>query len=219
MYGLLAYVVALTLAIVAHGFIFNEYAERLVWQTLLDFELDHVLARNRADPGQAWTDTGKISFYDGRNAADLPPPLRALPAGVHDDVMVDGMENVVLVREVDGRPLVLALDIDELEQREFDMGLTVMGSALTLVLLLGAAVAWGASRLVRPLTRLAARISALRPDQPGQVIAVPDTASEELVVIADALNDYLQRNDRFVERERAFIDTASHELRTPIAII
>ena len=219
MFGLFGYVVALTLAIVAHGFIFNEYAEQLVWQTLLDFELDHVIARNRADPGQAWTDTGEISFYDGRRADDLPPAVRSLPPGVHDDVMIDGTEYVVLVREVDGRPLVLALDIDDLERREFDMALTVTGSAITLILLLGAAVAWGASRLVRPLTRLAARISDLRPDQPGQTVEVPDSAAAELVVIADALNDYLQRNDRFVERERVFIDTASHELRTPIAII
>ena len=39
------------------------------------------------------------------------------------------------------------------------------------------------------------------------------------MVIADALNDYLERNERFVERERVFIDSASHELRTPVAVI
>ena len=38
-------------------------------------------------------------------------------------------------------------------------------------------------------------------------------------MIADAVNGYLQRNERFVERERAFIDSTSHELRTPIAVI
>ncbi|MBP6799456.1 MAG: HAMP domain-containing histidine kinase, partial [Luteimonas sp.] len=32
-------------------------------------------------------------------------------------------------------------------------------------------------------------------------------------------NDYLARNERFVERERTFVNTASHELRTPVAVI
>jgi signal transduction histidine kinase len=72
---------------------------------------------------------------------------------------------------------------------------------------------------VRPLSTLATRIGALQADRTGQRIEVPEQATSELVVIADALNDYLARNDRFVERERAFIDTTSHELRTPIAII
>ena len=33
------------------------------------------------------------------------------------------------------------------------------------------------------------------------------------------MNDYLLRNERFIERERTFLDSASHELRTPIAVI
>jgi signal transduction histidine kinase len=66
---------------------------------------------------------------------------------------------------------------------------------------------------------MAQQIGGLRPDLPAQRIDLRDSASAELHVIADALNDYLQRNAHFVERERAFIATASHELRTPLAVI
>lgn len=217
--GLIGYVVVLTLAVIAHGFIVNEHAEQLVWQTLLDSEMDHLVELRRQDPNFRWIDTSNIAVYDGADPTTLPEALRGLPPGVHDEILVNGVERVALVREVDGRPLILALDITDLEQREFDMGLTVMGSAVTMIVLLGIAIGFSVNRLVRPLRDVARDIAMLRPDQPGQRVEVPGNASSELVVISDAVNDYLQRNDRFVERERAFIDSASHELRTPIAVI
>lgn len=217
--GMLGYVVVLTAAVVVHGYVVNEHAEQLVWQTLLDSEMDHLIELRERDPDFHWADTRSIALYDGRNPAVIPEPLRGLPPGVHDELVVDGVERVVLVREVDGRPLILALDITDLEQREFDMSLTIGGSSLTMIVLLAVAIGWSVNRLVKPLRDVAQDIGRLRPDHPGQRIVVPHNASAELEVIADALNDYLQRNDRFVERERVFIDSASHELRTPVAVI
>ena len=43
--GLLAYTALLTVAVFVHGVLVNEHAEALVWETLLDTELDHVLER------------------------------------------------------------------------------------------------------------------------------------------------------------------------------
>jgi len=217
--GLLGYVAVLSVAVVVHGFIVNEHAERLVWQTLLDSEMDHLLELREREPGARWTNTQSLAFFDGRDPASMPPPLRGVGPGVYDEIMIDGVERVALVRQVDGRPVALALDITDLEERELDMGLTMVGSAITLVVLLGIAIAWSVNRLLKPLRDMAQSIERLRPDQAGQRIDTPDSASAELVVIADALNNYLQRNDRFVERERVFIDSASHELRTPVAVI
>ncbi|HEY1138688.1 MAG TPA: HAMP domain-containing sensor histidine kinase, partial [Lysobacter sp.] len=217
--GLLGYVVVLSIAVFLHGIMVNEHAESLVWQTLLDSEMDHLLELRKRDPGYRWANTQSLAFYDGRDPANLPPPLRGVPPGVYDEIIIDGVERVALVREVDGHPLALALDITDLEERELDMGLTMAGSAVTLIVLLCIATAWSVNRLVKPLRDMAQTIGRLRPDQSGQRIDTPDSASAELVVIADALNDYLQRNDRFVERERVFIDSASHELRTPVAVI
>lgn len=217
--GLLGYVVVLTVAVILHGFVVNEHAEQLVWQTLLDSEMDHLLELRRQDPEYRWVNTQSIVLYDARDPAGMPPALQGVAPGVYDEIFVDGIERVALVREVDGRQIALALDITDLEAREFDMGVTVVGSAVTMIVLLGIAIVWSVNRLVRPLQDLAGSISRLRPDQPGQRIDTPRSASAELVVIADALNDYLQRNDRFVERERVFIDSASHELRTPVAVI
>ncbi len=217
--GLIGYAALLTIAVVLHGIVVNEHAEQLVWQTLLDSELNHILERRREDPGFHWVNTGSMALYDGHAPGSIPSELRGLSPGVHDGIRIGGGERVVIVRQVDGRPLILTLDITELEDREQDMTLTVAGSALTLIALLALSIAWGVNRLVRPLSTMARDIGGLRPDQPGQHLEVDESASAELIVIAEAFNDYLRRNDRFVERERVFIDSASHELRTPIAVI
>ena len=217
--GLIGYAVLVSAAVViVQGLVVNEHAERLVWTSLMDTELEHFVERSRSDPDYRWTDTRALSLYD--SATRPPPPaLRALGPGVHDEVEYDGVEYVALVRDVDGRRLTLALDIDDMEHLEFDLALTVAGSAIAILLTLCLVIGWGVRRLVRPLTQVAQRIGGLQPDRAGQRIELPESASSELVVIADAVNDYLARNDRFVVRERAFIDSASHELRTPIAVI
>lgn len=217
--GLLGYVVLLSIAIAIHGLVVNEGAEQLVWQTLLNTELDHLQERTSNDPGYRWADTRKMSLYDSRNLKRIPVALAALEPGVHDDVLVDGQERVVLVRREGDHKLILSLEISELEAREQDMTLTVVGSALSLLLILGVLIAWGASRLVGPLTQMANQIGRLRSDRQGQRLELPKGATAEIEVIGDALNEYLLRNDRFVERERLFIDMASHELRTPVAVI
>jgi len=216
--ALLAYVVLLSLVVIAQGNLVHERAERLVWRAMLNSELDHAVERMRDEPGYRWSNTHTMALYDGRDAV-LPQSLRRFGPGLHDDVNIDGRYYVVLVRRIDGRTLLLTLDVTDFEQREAHTAVNVVGAALGLIVVLGLLVAWMANRMVRPLSRMAEQIGKLRPDLPAQHVDVRESASAELHVIADALNDYLQRNARFVERERAFIDTASHELRTPVAVI
>lgn len=216
--GLLGYLLLLSAAVAIHGLVVNEQAERLVWQTLLAAELDQLEERQAGDPAYRWRNTRNMSLYDSRQS-EIPSALAALSPGVHDEVVIDGVERVVLVREYGGHRKVLTLGISEIEERERDMAITVVGAALTLLIVLGAFTAWGASRLVEPLARIAGSIGDLRPEQPGQQLSMPAHATSEIEVIRNAINAYLERNDRFIERERLFVDMASHELRTPVAVI
>lgn len=216
---MMIYAALLSLAIVGQGFFVNEHAEQLVWESLLQSELDHFLERSKTDPGYRWQDTDSLALYGQGTSVPLPPALIGLPPGTYDEVEIDGALKVVLVREAEGRPLAMALDISGFEYNEARLGLLIVLSALALVALLAVALAWAVERLARPLDALAGAIGGLEPDRSGQRVEVPPSASAELVVIADAVNGYLGRNERFVERERAFIDSTSHELRTPIAVI
>lgn len=219
LFGLLAYLTLLSAAVTLHGIRVNEQAEQLVWETLLESELDHLQDRVLAEPGFRWNNTDAMTLYDTRQPAPIPAALRTLPAGTHDDVEVDGLEHVVLVRELDGHRQILSLDISELEERERAISLSVAGSALAAVVMLGLLTAWGVNRLVQPLDRLATQIAALQPDRVGQRVVLPSSVTQELTCIGGAVNNYLERNECFMRRERAFIDTTSHELRTPLAVI
>ncbi len=217
--GLFGYTLVLSTAVLLHGVIVNESAEQLVWSSLLEVELDHFTERQQDNPDARWVDTQSLKLFDATSPQGLPPALRGLEPGVHDEIKIEGRESVALIRIVDGRPIAIALDITDMKKHEIDTALLVLGSTLVMIVLLGLVIGWGVNRLVRPLTRMALDIGSLRPDEAGARIPIASDAAHELVVIAGALNDYLQRNQQFVERERAFIDTASHELRTPVAVI
>lgn len=217
--GLLAYVALASVAVFALGFVINEQAERALWQALLEAELDHLEDRLGKTPDYQWVDTETLALYGDAAAHAMPPELMRLPPGLHDEVAVNGRQSVVLLRETNGRRRAIALDISGLEQRETFVTLAALGAMLVMVVVLGLLIGVGADRLFRPLRELAQRIAGLRPDVAGQRLPVDEAASTEVAVIADALNDYLERNALFVERERAFIDSASHELRTPISVI
>lgn len=218
---LLGYVAALSLVLFFGGTVVNEYVERMVWQSLLKTELDYYLQRASDDPRYRWKDTDALKLYplDAPGEKPAPAALGQLAPGLHDDLVVDGTATVVMVQDTPRGRLAMTMDITEFEGFENTITGYMLAGAGALVLLLGGVFAWGLGRAVKPLGDLAGGIKALQPDRKGQALALDAQASSELVIIADALNDYLQRNERFVERERAFIDSASHELRTPIAVI
>ena len=213
------YMLLLSAVVIALGNSLNERAERMVWKSMLHSEIDHFDRRRADDPGYRWRDIEGASLYGAGSDRPLPQELARLKPGLHDDVRVDGRERVALVRMLDGRRQVLTMDISEFERNEYRLSAAMLAAVVLVLALLGIGMGWALRRLVRPLADMAGGIGRLRPDQAGQRIHPAPGAGSEMVVIANALNDYLDRNERFVERERQFIATSSHELRTPVAVI
>ncbi|WP_431792963.1 HAMP domain-containing histidine kinase [Xanthomonas oryzae pv. oryzae] len=217
---LFGYTLLMTLAVFGTAQYLHERAEHGVWRSLLNSELDSILERSVQNPDYHWQDSDTLRLYHIDDVARAPPVLRTLPPGLHDGLEIAGRQSAVMVRDTAhaGR-LALVLDITDFEALEKFLTRWMLAAGIALIgitLLMGT---YAMARLVRPLVELARDIGGLRPEQRAQQIAVGAQGSAELYVIADALNDYLERNSQFVDRERAFIDSASHELRTPIAVI
>ncbi|GAA5011152.1 HAMP domain-containing histidine kinase [Pseudoluteimonas lycopersici] len=213
------YMLVLSVAVIALGNSINEHAERMVWKSMLHSEIDHFDRRRIDDPSYRWRDIEGASLFGWGSGRPMPPELARFKPGLHDDVRFEGRDHVLLVRMVDGQRQALMMDIGEFERDEFRLSAAMLAGVVLVLVLLGAGMGWTLRRLVRPLADMAGDIGRLRPDHAGQRVAPAANASSEMVVIANALNDYLARNERYVDREHQFIATSSHELRTPVAVI
>lgn len=152
-------------------------------------------------------------FLSGMSPAQRDSPTFATPPGFSGR----GSFHALVVDLPPGR-LFTMVDIAELEdQQNHDAMLTIVWAAL-LLLLIGGVIVWLHANLVRPVRDLADRMRAIDPRD--SKARLPTTyLREEIQVIAQASNVHLERVGQFVERERSLLDQASHEFRTPIAVI
>jgi signal transduction histidine kinase len=88
-----------------------------------------------------------------------------------------------------------------------------------IVILGGAFVSvWAARQSLRPLRQMAADAASVTHASPGRRIAY-DGPADELGSLATSLNAMLARLERSYQDQRRFVADASHELRTPVAIV
>ncbi|MFI6661421.1 ATP-binding protein [Streptomyces sp. NPDC050523] len=98
---------------------------------------------------------------------------------------------------------------------------------LLLLLLIGGPLALAASSYagwllagaaLRPVERIRREATAISEAEPERRLTVPSTG-DELARLAHTLNAMLTRLQEALEREHRFVDTAGHELRTPLALL
>ena len=194
-----------------------------IWEQLLSSSTEQylALARRHADtplptqgPLRGWRLSG------GPLPADMPAYFAQLTPGFYDEEQIDGLDldQAVLVTAVGTERIVMAVDITALE---WEQNRNAVCS--TLFWILGMiTVTFSVLRIYRILRlqmqELARAMNALNPELPSKRLQV-DFQLDELHDIAVLVNGHLDRVERFVERERSMLDQASHEFRTPIAVI
>jgi two-component system, OmpR family, sensor kinase len=95
-------------------------------------------------------------------------------------------------------------------------GLLIGGTAF--VILAGVGAYWLARAALAPVERLRRETAALSEDDTGATLRVPGT-HDEIAALAGTMNDLLLRLRRALARQRAFVADASHDLRTPFAVL
>lgn len=218
--------VLLALGLTIQGNLSQQLIVHPIWRELLESTTSQYLAGS--EPGSASHHLPAKGLVRGwllsgpTVPADMPPYFVRLEAGYHDEEDMDayesGRSHAVLVTPIaDGR-IVMAVDITGLEDYQNMTAMVSVVIAILSGLMILGSILWLYKSMKQPVQALARRMDDLDPEQPSQRLPT-DFALRELNDIAVLVNRHLERVERFIERERSLLDQASHEFRTPIAVI
>ncbi|MCB1648563.1 MAG: HAMP domain-containing histidine kinase [Pseudomonadales bacterium] len=156
-------------------------------------------------------------YYDDAISA-LPEEIRKLPVGSHHSIREGDYYYQVEVGQWQGQPAYLTYDVTNWEQQEhYVLSMLLYGLGIVMV----AALIMGISAIraiLAPVQGLSQRLTEIQPGERSLRIA-EEYRGTEIGQIAAAFDKYMERLDRFVERERSFTSAASHELRTPLSVM
>ncbi len=212
-YTALGFVLSLLFA-AATVFIAEDYEHVLVQQILL----------GQAQALGVGSGTGRIPpslrTYVSKQAGrgDVPPHLRSLPLGTHEVDDENGNEVHVGVFDTPDGRVYLSIGLENIEELEVHLNWILLA-----IVLAGSAIScwlgwtW-AGRTVAPVVKLASEVESL-PVRPVRTQLRSAFGSDEVERLAHAIDQYQSRLAEAKEHELAFFADASHELRTPIAVV
>lgn len=206
------------LAVIIH--LGHEQVEDHLLESLMQREVDEYTRMYRIDHDQPPPRSSLLHSYivEPGKMDGLPPELSAVTPGIHHDILIDGRNYQVANFTLEDKRFYLMYDITQVEARAAWMiwllVLSVAGAGAA-----AGVIGWRlSSTVISPVTRLAGQIGGMDPQK-----AQPDFERRfpgfEVGALARAFDTYLKRIGQFISRERAFTEDASHELRTPVAVI
>jgi signal transduction histidine kinase len=110
----------------------------------------------------------------------------------------------------------ISLEAYDATQAQVARGLAIGGAAVTAVAGLGAY--WLARAALSPVERLRRQAAGISERDEDATLEIPKT-NDEVAALAGTMNDLLSRLRQALMRERALVADASHELRSPLAIL
>ena len=122
------------------------------------------------------------------------------------------------VRAVDGVDFIVVGDVGSVD-RTVARVQRALWTAVPILVLGAGLIAWVlASRALRPVRSITEQAATISGGSLGNRVPVPDTG-DEIATLATTVNHMLDRLERDDQRRRRFVSDASHELRSPVAVL
>lgn len=200
------------------AYLADERLKRNITFDLLSEELSHFEQRMRIDRGAEPLRSARLSIYRSTDLAELPRHIAVLPPGQMHRVRSQGRLLDVLVRDGNFGRLYITYDVTTHATQQWIAVMVLALGVLAIIAAAGLAATAISRRLIDPITELADALARIDPEE-RQVRIGARFAGNELEPIARSIDAFLERLDGFVDREHSFTATASHELRSPLAVM
>lgn len=160
---------------------------------------------------------GEDVFGDDVLGEVLADPSSGAPAGLLPSLFPE-TEMASGVRTVDGVDYIVFGDVSSVSNTVDRVG-DVLWLAVPIVTLVAGLLAWVlASRALRPVRSITAQAATISGGTLDARVPVPGTG-DEVADLATTVNEMLDRLERDDRRRRRFVSDASHELRSPVAVL
>ncbi len=190
----------------------------------LQGEAAHYWMRWETNAAAAPPDTDNMTGYlaRGDDFAAIPEPLRRQPPGFRR-IDFQGEQPLLYVSDGAGGRLYLVFRQAQVSDLTLYFG-AIPGALVLLFIYALSFITYRLSqRAVSPLVSLAQRLETYDPKRDAgthlDLGDLRDSADAEVTTMIEALDRFTRRLEAFVVRERNFTRDASHELRTPIAVV
>lgn len=198
-------------------------------EDVLNRNIDEFAMRYQLDPGRS----PEVPFQQVRAFAypkdkfdrvrEERPEWAAYATGNYNVAGVDEENRPfsykLAVRKTPDAWFFLAYDMTESIRGEAQLNRALFFSVLVFSVLSLVLGWWSASKVMKPVSDLAARLRAYRGGTSEPEPLAPRFPDDEVGQLAQALDDYSSRLTEVVQRDREFNADVSHELRTPLAVI
>jgi len=204
-------------ALIAMSFLMGREIRSDLRDATLRSELQQSAERLALDPAARLSQSRTLRIYRAESP-ELPREFLRLSPGGHQFVPVGKRLYHVMVRDTPAGRLYASFDITEREHLETVDRWIVIGGGVFIVLIIALAAIWLARSLLSPIDRLAAQLEHISPEDRSVRLGGAFRGTE-LAPIANSIDGFLERLDGFVQREQSFTEAASHELRSPLAVL
>ena len=215
-------VLVTTLLYGASVVILKERLEAATYEDMLQAQLTAALESTDPDHYFDSPSLSQWSLFRAGALEMLPPNIRELEPGTYHSIEFNDRMWHLEVAVANGQKMVLGYDITEWEEGEHIMlwGMGIGAFVAVLLALLLGRIANAA--IVAPVTQFQSQLEALNFEQrdPGSDSRfLEEYGGSEIAPIAQAFDRLLTRVHAMVERERSFTGSASHELRSSLAVM